>query len=97
GGHDLERLTDLGGAVVVLNGVARAIDRADVCTALEVVLRDIDFVGREAVAQKDHALPCVRCVLAVRESLYERLEGLEGAADIGGRTLRQIRFEPALE
>src|SRR5690606_14376617 len=74
GGHELERLTDLGGAVVVLDGITRAIERADVGTAVEVVLCDVDFVACEAVAQEDHALPRVGRIFAVREPLYERLE-----------------------
>ena len=55
------------------------------------------FVVREAVAQEDHALTRIVGVLAVRISLHQRLERLEGFARVDRRALREIGIEPALE
>ena len=51
----------------------------------------------QAVAQEDHALPRVADVHTVREFIDQLLEGIEGFARIGGRALRQIDVEFALQ
>ena len=80
--HDLERFLDRGCAVVVLDREARAIDRGDVGLAIEIVLRDVDLVVGEPVAQVDHPLPRVRREDAVRPLLDQLVEGIEGAAHV---------------
>src|SRR5512138_2807679 len=90
--HDLERTADLGRAVVAFDGVACAVERAYVGAAREIVLGDVHLIRSETIAQVDHALTSILGVLAVREALNERLEGLERAERIGGRPLRQVGF-----
>ncbi len=95
--HDLERFLDRGRAVVVLDREARAVDRGDVGLAIEVVLRDVDLVVGEPVAQVDHPLPRVRREDAVRPLLDQLVEGIEGASHVLRRALVEVRAEPALE
>jgi len=67
-------------ALEVLHNVTAAVGRCDVGLALEVVVGDVYLVGRQQVAQVDHARLGVRRVAAVRVAAGELGEFVERVA-----------------
>src|SRR4029077_4761601 len=85
--QDLQRLLHRRGAVVLLDGALGTLCRGDIGAALVVVARYVHLVARQAVAQVDHPLQRIVCVLALRILLDHGLESGERLARRARRAL----------
>lgn len=95
--HDPQRRNDRRRLLVVLQHIARAVDRRDMRIAIGVKVGHDDLVRGEAIAQVDHPLARVLDVLALRMLLQQLREGVERGFHAVRRTLVHVDPEEPLE
>ena len=83
--HDRHRIRHGRGPLEIFHNVLRPALRRDKGAAFQIVIRHMNLIGGEIVAQIDHSRPGVRGVGTVRvqsEQLREIIEGFFGAAGV---------------
>ncbi|MCY1433645.1 hypothetical protein D9M71_496810 [compost metagenome] len=94
-GHHRQAVADRRGFLEVFHHVTTAVRGGDIGLTGQVVVGHVNFVGRQQVAQIDHALLGIRCVTAVREAagqLGELVIGVAGGARV---TLGHVQRQEA--